>query len=86
MLTDTEHGTSSQTELMGVTVTYALDSEKSQYVTIGIESDEDLLDLTVAYGPFDTLDGASEFGTRNFQFSWVCEIVDPERINEDDET
>ena len=45
------------------------------YVVMGIFHEEDDLDITVAYGPFDTPDAASKYGTRNYTFSWVCEIV-----------
>ena len=48
------------------------------YVVVGIFDDENNFDLTVAYGPFDTIDAASEYGTRNYSFSWVCEIVNTE--------
>ena len=46
-----------------------------KYVVVGIYDEEDGLELSVAYGPFDKAKDASDFGTRNFQFSWVCELL-----------
>ncbi len=45
------------------------------YVVVGIFDDDDTFDLTPAYGPFDDIQEASDYGTRNYSFSWVCEIV-----------
>ena len=45
------------------------------YIVVAVESTEDNFDLSVAYGPFDDIVVASEYGTRNFEFSWGCEIV-----------
>ena len=51
------------------------DKGTGTYVVMGIFDDDDNLDLTPAYGPFDTAEAASVYGTSNYQFSWVCEIV-----------
>lgn len=48
------------------------------YVVVGIEDDDDGFSLTPAYGPFPDFDSASEYGMRNFSFSWVCEVVNVE--------
>lgn len=54
------------------------DAGTGTYVVVGIYDNEDTFDLTPAYGPFDDLDAASKYGTTNYQFSWVCEIVNTE--------
>lgn len=59
------------------------DEGTGTYVVLGVFHEEDSLDLTPAYGPFDTAEAASEYGTCNYAFSWVCEIVNaapPEKL------
>ena len=51
------------------------DEGTGTYVVMGVFDDDDTFDLTVAYGPFDTPEAASVYGTSNYSFSWVCEIV-----------
>ena len=48
------------------------------YVVLGIFEDEGSFDISVAYGPFNDIEDASKYGTTNFQWSWVCEIVNTE--------
>ena len=46
-----------------------------KYIVVGIYDEEDGFELSVAYGPFDKAQDASDFGARNFEFSWVCELL-----------